>query len=89
MDTSSRDNNDRINKTKLQTLIVASIHTLKRNNKTCGNEEVFELVLESLENDIDRNLFDETREELVQNQKVKTSCYANRTFINTERTSYK
>ena len=81
MDTSSRDNNDRINKTKLQTLIVASIHTLKRNNKKCGNEEVFELVLESLENDIDRNLFDETLEELVQNQKVKTSCYANRTCL--------
>ena len=81
MDTSSRDNNDRINKTKLQTLIVASIHTLKRNNKKCGNEEVFELVLESLENDIDRNLFDETLEELVQNQKVKTSCYANGTSL--------
>ena len=81
MDTSSRDNNDRINKTKLQTLIVASIHTLKRNNKKCGNEEVFEIVLESLENDIDRNLFDETLEELVQNQKVKTSCYANRTCL--------
>ena len=73
MDTSSRYNNDRINKTKLQTLIAASIHTLKQNNKKCGNEEVFELVLESLENyidrnDIDRNLFDETLEELVQNQ---------------------
>ena len=65
----------------MQTLIVASIHTLKRNNKKCGNEEVFELVLESLENDIDRNLFDETLEELVQNQKVKTSCYANRTCL--------
>ena len=42
---------------------------------------MFELVLESLENDIDRNLFDETLEELVQNQKVKTSCYANRTCL--------
>ena len=81
MDASSRDNNDRINKTKLQTLIVASIHTLKRNNKKCGNEEVFERELESLENDIDRNLFDETLAELVQNQKVKTSCYANRTCL--------
>ena len=42
---------------------------------------MFELALESLENGIDRNLYDETLEELVQYQKVKNSCYANRTCL--------
>ena len=32
----------------LETLIVASIQTLKRSNKKCGKEEVFRLVQESM-----------------------------------------
>ena len=46
MDTSSNDNNTNINRMELEILIIASIQSLKRNNKKCGNEEVFELVLE-------------------------------------------
>ena len=38
-----------VDNTELQTLILASIQTLNRNNKKCGNEEVFQLVLESVD----------------------------------------
>ena len=62
-------------------LIIASIQSLKRNNKKCGNEEVFELVLESLDNPIDRSYFDETIETLIQNKRVKMSCYANKSCL--------
>ena len=54
---------------------------MKRSNKKCGNEEVFELVLESLDNPIDRNYFDETIEILIQNRKIKLSCYANKSCL--------
>ena len=81
METSSHDNNNNIVSTQLETLILASIQTLKRSNKKCGNEEVFELVLESLDNPIDRNYFDETIEILIQNRKIKLSCYANKSCL--------
>ena len=47
-----------VDNTELQTLILASILTLKRNNKKCGTKEVFQLVLESLDSDIDKGSFD-------------------------------
>ena len=55
MDTSSSYT---VDNTELQTLILASIQTLKRTNKNCRTEEVFQLVLESLESDIDKESFD-------------------------------
>ena len=70
-----------VDNTELQTLILASIQTLKRNNKKCGTEEVFQLVLESLDSDIDKESFDKILEFLIKNQKVKTSCYANKTCL--------
>ena len=63
-----------VDNTELQKLILASIQTLKRNNKKCGTEEVFQLVLESLDRDIDKESFDKIIELLIKNQKVKTSC---------------
>ena len=74
MDTSSSST---VHNTELQTMILASIQTLKRNKNKCGTEEVFQLVLESLESDIDKESFDKILELLIENQKVKTSCYAN------------
>ena len=44
-------------------------------------EEVFQLVLESLESDIDKESFDKILGFLIKNQKVKTSCYANKTCL--------
>ena len=68
-----------IDNTDLQTLILASIQTLKRNNKKQGTKEVFQLVLESLDSDTDKESFDKILEFPIKNQKVKTSCYANKT----------
>ena len=78
MDTSSSYT---VDNTELQTLILASIQTLKRTNKNCRTEEVFQLVLESLESDIDKESFDKILGFLIKNQKVKTSCYANKTCL--------
>ena len=43
-----------IDSAKLETLIIATIQTLKRNNKKCGNDEVFDLVSDSLDNQVER-----------------------------------
>ena len=43
---------------KLETLIMASIETLKCSNKKCGKDEVFELVNNSLEKEISREIFE-------------------------------
>ena len=47
-----------VDNTELQTLILASIQTLKRHNNSCGTEEVFQLVLESLKSDFIKESFD-------------------------------
>ena len=49
------------------------------NNKNYGTELVFQLVLESLDSDIDKESFDKTLEFLIKNQKVKIGCYASKT----------
>ena len=54
---------------------------MKRGNKKCGNDEVFQLVSESLENEINREFFEEILETLIQKQQVKTNCYGNRTCL--------
>ena len=77
MNTSS----DIIDSAKLETLIIASIQTLKRNNKKCGNDEVFNLVSESLVNQVEREFFDKELEVLIKDQKVKSNFYANRTCL--------
>ena len=70
-----------VDNTGLQTLILASIQFLKRNNKKCETEEAFQLVLESLESDIDNEYLIKKIELLVKNQKVKKSCYASKTCL--------
>ena len=62
-----------IDSAKLETLIIATIQTLKRNNKKCGNDEVFDLVSESLVNQVEREFFDKELEVLIKDQKVKSS----------------
>ena len=77
MNTSS----DIVDSAKLETLIIATIQTLKRNNKNCGNDEVFDLVSESLVNQVEREFFDKELKVLIKDQKVKSSFYANRTCL--------
>ena len=42
---------------ELESLIMASIQTRKRSNKKCGKEEVLELVNNSLQKEISRDIF--------------------------------
>ena len=42
----------------LETLTVASIETLKRNNKKCGKEEVLHLVQESVDSEVTKEHFE-------------------------------
>ena len=58
-----------VDNTELQTLILASIQTLKRNNNRCGTEEVFQLVLESLKSDFIKECFDKILDFLIKNLK--------------------
>ena len=58
-----------VDNTELQTLILASIQTLKRNNKRCGTEEVFQLVLESQKSDFIKESFDKILDFLIKNLK--------------------
>ena len=56
-----------VDNTELQTLILASIQTLKQNNNRCGTEEVFQLVLESLKSDFIKECFDKILDFLIKN----------------------
>ena len=56
-----------VDNTELQTLILATIQTLKRNNKRCLMEEVFQLVLESLKSDFIKESFDKILDFLIKN----------------------
>ena len=51
------------------------------NNKKYGTELVFQLVLESVDSDIDKESFGKILEFLIKNQKVKTGCYASKTCL--------
>ena len=44
---------------ELEILIIASIQTLKRSNKKCGKDEVIQLVNNSLEKEISREIFED------------------------------
>ena len=55
-----------VDNTGLQTLILASIQILKT-NKRCGTKEVFQLVLQSIENDVHKESFDK----ILQLSKIK------------------
>ena len=59
---------------------IDNMQTLNRNSKKCETEEVFQLVLESLEYDIDK-ILDKILELLIKNQKVKTSCHENKACL--------
>ena len=65
----------------LETLIVASIQTLKRNNKKCGKEEVFRLVQESVESEVTKEIFEERLDALVESHSVKIKLLGTRTCL--------
>lgn len=66
---------------KLETLLVASINTLKRGTKKCGTDEVLQIMSEYIDNKINRKFFERILETLTQKQKVKVNCFENRTCV--------
>ena len=58
---------------------------MKRNNKNFGTDEVFQLVIEYLEGNIDKESFDKILEFLIKNQKVETSSYVYNTCLSIPR----
>ena len=62
----------------LETLIVASVRTLKRGNKKCGREEVLKLVNNTSCNEICKVLFNETQDSLIEKQFIKCNIISSR-----------
>ena len=59
--------------------IIASIQTLKRKNKRCGRDEVFELVKDSTDDDtVTKETFDKLLNQLINNNSVKLNTVGNR-----------
>ena len=55
----------------LETLIVASIETLKHNNKKCGKEKVLHLVQESVGSEVKKVHFEELLDKVTKCHSVK------------------
>ena len=72
---------DRINNKDLETLIIASIQTLKRTKQKCGKEEVFNLVSDSIQDDISQEIFENILTRLMDDRKVKLNIIGNRTCL--------
>ena len=66
---------------ELKTLIMASIQTLKRSNKKCGKDEVFELVNNSFEKEISREIFESLLYRLNEKQSMKLNVLGKRTCL--------
>ena len=63
---------------EIETLIIASISTLKKSSKKCGRSEVFDLVQTSLNTDITRETFDELLQNMVESKVVKLTAVGGR-----------
>ena len=64
-------NSDLFDGKTLETLIIASVRTLKRRNKKYGREEVSKLVNDTLCNEICKDLFNKTLDSFIENQFIK------------------
>ena len=63
---------------KVELLIIASIQILKRKNKRCGRDKVFELVKDSTDNDtVTKETFDKLLNQLINNNSVKQNTVGN------------
>ena len=66
---------------ELETLIVASIETLKRNNEKCGKEEVLHLVQESVDSEVTKKHFEELIYKLIKCHSVQIKLVATLTWL--------
>ena len=70
-------NSDLFDGKALETPIIASIRTLKQENKKCGREKVSKLVNDTLCNEICKDRFNETLDSLIENQFIKCNIISN------------
>ena len=62
-------------------MIVASIQTLRCNNKKCGKEEVFRLLQESVESEVTKEIFEEQLDALVESHSGNIKLLGTRTCL--------
>ena len=68
-----------IENNEVELLIIASIQTLKRKNKRCGRDEVFEFVKDSTDDDtVTKETFDKLLNQLINNNSIKLNTVGNR-----------
>ena len=65
----------------LETLIVASRETLKRNNKKCSKEEVLLLVRDFIDSEIIKDNYEEVLDELIKCDSVQIKLVGTRTCL--------
>ena len=70
-----------VEKKELKILIIASIQTLKLGNKKCRNEEVFNLVKDSVDGVIKKEVFNILLDILVQKQSIKINKLGNWEYL--------
>ena len=70
-------NSDLTDGKALETLIIASVTTVKRGNKKSGREEVSKLVKNTLSSEICKDLFNETLDSLNEKQFIKCNIISN------------
>ena len=66
---------------EIELLIIASIETLKRQNKKCGKDEIFALVKDSLEEAITMESFEKSLALLQASHSIKPNIIFNRTCL--------
>ena len=66
-----------------ETLIIASIETLKQQKMKCRIDEVRKLVQDSLEENISLESFGKTLQHLIDNNSVKSNSVSNRVCLST------
>ena len=80
-------NSNLIDGEALETLIIASVRTLKRGNKKCGREEVSKLVNDTLCKEICKDLFNEKLESLIEKRFIKCNIISNRKCLSLRKDS--
>ena len=64
---------------EVELLFIASIQTLKRKNKRCGRDEVFELVKDSTDDDpVTKETFNKLLNQIINSNSVKLDTVGNR-----------
>ena len=65
----------------METLIVASIETVRHNNKKCGKEEVLHVAQESVDSEVIKGHFEELLDKLIKCHSVQIKLLRTRTCL--------